>query len=174
MAQEYGDPLIRKIQLRYYVVGEEPSIESHIASDNKLIREGSTQQTVLNVDDLLLEHGNAQGGEWTLYRVNLSLDGLLTADKILDGDEYDQKRVKAFFNGYKDLIIDGNMGDIDINQYIQSGLPEDIKRGLPEDIEREKEPLTKRQKPHGGRKSRKSSRKSRKSRKNKKSKKIRK
>jgi hypothetical protein len=177
MAQEYGDPLIRKIQLRYYVVGEEPSIESHIASDNKLIREGSTQQTVLNVDDLLIEHGNAQGGKWTLYRVNFSprLDGLLTADEILDGDEYDQKRVKAFFRGYERLI-NGKNDDSDINKYIERGLPEDIKRGLPEDIKSglREESLTKRQKPSGGRKSRKSSRKSRKSRKNKKSKKIRK
>ncbi|NBV29121.1 hypothetical protein EBS02_08940, partial [bacterium] len=138
--------------MRYYVVGdEEPSIETQIESDNKLILEKSPNKTVLNVDDLLLEHGNAQGGEWTLYRVNLSLDGLLTADKILDGDEYDQKRVKAFFSGYERLIH-LSKDDSYINKYIQ--------RGLPEDIEREKEPLTKRQKPRGGRKSRKSSRKS--------------
>ena len=177
MAQEYGDPLIRDIRLRFYVVDEEPSIESQIASDNKLIHEESPEQTLLNVDDLLLEHGNAQRGKWTLYRVNFSptLDGLLTADKILDGDEYDQERVKAFFNGYERLI-NGKNDDSDINKYIERGLPEDIKRGLPEDIKSglREESRAKREKPSGGRKSRKSSRKSRKSRKNKKSKKIRK
>lgn len=87
------------------------------------------------------------------------LDGLLTADTILNGDEYDEERVKAFFRGYENLIH-RNMDDSVINEYIKRGLPE--------------EPPAKLQKTSGGRKSRKSSRKSRKSRKNKKSKKIRK
>lgn len=60
MAQEYGAP-IRDIQLHSYVVGEYPYIESDIKSDNKLIHDNSPEKTKLNVDDLLLEHGNAQG-----------------------------------------------------------------------------------------------------------------